>query len=217
MRQIFDEELNQLNKDIISTGALCENAIKTSVQYLLSQDDDIQNEVKEIVEQINHKEREIENMCLRLLLQQQPVASDLRAISAALKMISDLERIGDNADDISEIVSMHNIKASEVENSFLLPMAKASMEMLSDSINSFVKRDGTLAQSVIDGDDTIDDYFDKIKVELTDNVSDGQLKIDAILDIFMVSKYFERISDHSVNIAQWVLYMITGNLEGNTN
>ena len=101
MRQIFDEELNQLNKDIISTGALCENAIKTSVQYLLSQDDDIQNEVKEIVEQINHKEREIENMCLRLLLQQQPVASDLRAISAALKMISDLERIGDNADDIS--------------------------------------------------------------------------------------------------------------------
>lgn len=217
MRPIFDEELNQLNKDIISTGALCENAIKTSVQYLLSQDDDIQKDIKEIVEQINHKEREIENMCLRLLLQQQPVASDLRAISAALKMVSDLERIGDNADDIAEIVSMHNIKASEVEGSVLLPMAKASLAMLSDSINSFVKKDETLAQSVIDGDDTVDDYFDKIKVELTNNVASGKLKVDAILDIFMVSKYFERISDHSVNIAQWVLYMITGKLEGNTN
>ncbi len=217
MRHVFEEELNQLNKDMITMGSMCENAIQTATTYIRYQTADKNAEIVDIVEQINHKERDIENMCLKLIMQQQPVARDLRTITSALKMVSDLERIGDNADDIAEIVSMNNIPTADVEAIELIDMAKAANEMLSDAINSFVKRDDELAKKVIDTDDAIDNYFNNIKLKLAEDFRDSSHNLDSVLDLFMISKYFERIGDHSVNIARWVLYMITGTLEGNTN
>lgn len=217
MRLIFEEELNTLNRDMISMGALCEEAIQTAINSLMDQSKDLHGEIQTLVEQINHSEREIENMCLKLLMQQQPVANDLRTISAALKMVSDLERIGDNADDIAEIVELHNIPEKATQNIELKHMADEATEMLSNAINSFVNRDEKLAKKVIEDDDIIDDLFDKLKMDLAGDFGGTNPKVDALLDIFMICKYFERIGDHSVNIAQWVLFMLTGKLEGNTN
>ncbi len=217
MRYVFEEELNQLNKDMISMSALCEEAIGTAVDYLLAPETNRKKDVLDIVDQVNHKEREIENMCLKLLMQQQPVASDLRVISAVLKMVSDLERVGDNADDIAEIVSMDNINPASVKNIHLDEMATAARKMLSDSINAFVKRDEALARQVIEDDDIVDSFFDRIKIKLSGDFGKENPNLDELLDLFMVTKYFERISDHSVNIAQWVVFVITGKLEGNTN
>lgn len=216
MRKVFEEELNRLNRDMISMGALCENAINTSISFLAEGQSD-RKQVLDLLDQISHKEREIENMCLRLLMQQQPVASDLRTISAALKLVSDMERIGDNADDIAEIISMEHIHPADMRNLALIDMAKETGSMLNNAIGSFVHRDADLARATIDQDDVIDKYFNQIKVELADNFSKTDRDVDAILDLFMISKYFERIGDHSVNIAQWVLFMITGVLEGNTH
>lgn len=217
MRLIFEEELNTLNRDMISMGALCEEAIQTAINSLMDQSKDLHGEIQTLVEQINHSEREIENMCLKLLMQQQPVANDLRTISAALKMVSDLERIGDNADDIAEIVELHNIPEKATQNIELKHMADEATEMLSNAINSFVNRDEKLAKKVIEDDGIIDDLFDKLKMDLAGDFGGTNPKVDALLDIFMICKYFERIGDHSVNIAQWVLFMLTGKLEGNTN
>ena len=132
-------------------------------------------------------------------------------------MVSDLERIGDNADDIAEILTLQNIKAEYLDSIELIDMAKAVDLMLSDAINAFVKRDEELARKVIDEDDVIDDYFNRIKVKLAEEFKDSSKNVDALLDLFMVTKYFERIADHSVNIGRWVVFMITGTLEGNTN
>ncbi len=217
MRNVFEEELSQLKKDMISMGALCEDAIRTSTKYLMSPDTDRTREIADMVEQVNHKEREIENLCLKLLMQQQPVARDLRVVSSALKMVSDLERIGDNADDIAEIISMGNIQPRDVKDIEIFSMADAASHMLSSAIDSFVRDDETIARAVIEEDDTVDDYFNKIKSELAGSVESGARNLDGILDLFMIAKYFERIGDHSVNVAQWVVFMITGVLEGNTN
>lgn len=216
MRIRFGEELDQLNRDMISMGALCENAINLSIRYLKGGDASKREEVQKLMDQISHKEREIENMCLKLLMQQQPVAKDLRTVSAALKMVSDLERIGNNAEDIAEIVSLENISPEAVEKLKLLPMAKEASIMVSSAIDSFVKRDEVLAQEVIDKDDIVDNYFNELKIELAGDFVKSKVHMEAILDLLMIIKYLERIADHAVNIGQWVLFMITGALEGNT-
>ena len=217
MRTLFDQELEQLNKDIISTGSLCEKSIQTAIKFLLFQDVDRKQEVFSMVEEISHRERAIEDMCLKIIMQQQPVATDLRIVSAALKLVSDMERIGDNADDIAEIVGMHNIDTEFIKAVNIEPMTRAARAMLSNSIDAFVNRDEKLARKVIDDDDVVDDQFNRIKNHLTDKFDKDNPNLDGVLDTFMVSKYFERIADHSVNIAQWVVFMVTGKLEGNTN
>lgn len=217
MRTLFDQELEQLNKDIISTGSLCEKSIQTAIKFLLFQDVDRKQEVFSMVEEISHRERAIEDMCLKIIMQQQPVATDLRIVSAALKLVSDMERIGDNADDIAEIVSMHNIDTEFIKGVNIEPMTRAARAMLSNSIDAFVNRDEKLARKVIEDDDVVDDQFNRIKNQLTDKFDRDNPNLDGVLDTFMVSKYFERIADHSVNIAQWVVFMVTGKLEGNTN
>ena len=205
MRATYEAELDELNKNIVSMGEQCVKAIQEAIDYLLTQTVDREEDIAREVEQITH-------------LKQQPVATDLRAVTAAGKLVSDLERIGNNADDIAEIVEKHNVKPEMVENSDLLPMARAAEDMLSRAVNAYVKQDEDLARMVIDGDDTVDDYFDKVKLGLVKYFdSDEQENIDGVLDYFMIAKYFERIADHCVNIAQWVVFIATGELEGHTN
>ena len=204
MRATYEAELDELNKNIVSMGEQCVKAIQEAIDYLLTQTVDREEDIAREVEQITQK--------------QQPVATDLRAVTAAGKLVSDLERIGDNADDIAEIVAKKNVKPEAVKDSDLLPMARAAEDMLSRAVNSFVKQDESLARMVIDGDDVVDEYFDKVKLDLVKYFdSDNQENIDGVLDYFMIAKYFERIADHCVNIAQWVVFIATGELEGHTN
>ena len=209
MRNRFDEQLSQLNTELITMGALCEEAISGAAKYLIDNDSALKEKVIDTDKQIDRKERDIENLCLRLILHQQPVATDLRLISAALKMISDMERIGDQASDIAEIVKFVN-KTNLRENVHIGDMARATIKMVTDSIDSFVKRDMDIAQSVIFHDDTVDNLFLKIKGELISAIKDGTGDAEALIDLLMIAKYFERIGDHAENIAEWVIYSITG-------
>ena len=190
-------------------GALCEEAISGAAKYLIDNDSALKEKVIDTDKQIDRKERDIENLCLRLILHQQPVATDLRLISAALKMISDMERIGDQASDIAEIVKFVN-KTNLRENVHIGDMARATIKMVTDSIDSFVKRDMDIAQNVILHDDTVDNLFLKIKGELISAIKDGTGDAEALIDLLMIAKYFERIGDHAENIAEWVIYSITG-------
>ena len=209
MRNRFDEQLSQLNTELITMGALCEEAISGAAKYLIDNDSALKEKVIDTDKQIDRKERDIENLCLRLILHQQPVATDLRLISAALKMISDMERIGDQASDIAEIVKFVN-KTNLRENVHIGDMARATIKMVTDSIDSFVKRDIDIAQSVISHDDTVDNLFLKIKGELISAIKDGTGDAEALIDLLKIAKYFERIGDHAENIAEWVIYSITG-------
>jgi len=210
MRLRFDEQLNILNKELITMGALCENAIANSAKALVDENKHMAEAVPELAARIDQKEREIESMCLKLLLQQQPVATDLRIISSALKMITDMERIGKQSADIAEIVTLANIK-NTADTDDIHDMAVAAMKMVTDSIDAFVKKDAAAAKAVIDYDDVVDGYFDKIKKMIVAYFSKPQPDSEYAIDLLMIAKYLERIGDHAVNIANWVLFSITGN------
>lgn len=210
MRSKFDEQLEQLHKGLITMGALCENAIAMSAKALTNGDLTLAEKVPEMTAEIDRKEREIEAMCMRLLLQQQPVAADLRVISSALKMVTDMERIGDNSGDIAEIITMANISTTS-DTLNIKAMAAAVIKMVTDSIDAFVKRDIELAKQVIDYDDVVDGHFNEVKKLLIELLGKPEANGEYALDLLMIAKYFERIGDHAVNIAQWVLFSITGN------
>lgn len=208
MRTSFDEQLALLNRRLIEMGALCEDAISASMRAL-AEEPEAAEKTKNIEREIDHAEREIEALCMKLLLQQQPVARDLRAISSALKMISDMERIGDQASDIAEI--MRYIADDTVTDAtHLTQMAKAASRMVTDSVDSFVRRDLALARQVQDDDDTVDALFDTVKQELVASIRQEPSRGSECLDLLMVAKYLERIGDHAVNVAEWVEYSITG-------
>lgn len=211
MRSKFDEQLAELNEELIRMGALCENVIAMSAKALLDGDMELANKAAECDSEIDQKERDIETLCMKLILQQQPVARDLRTISAALKMITDMERIGDQSADIAEIVTMAHITASD-ETLHIGEMARAVIKMVTESIDAFVKRDVVLAHSVIAYDDVVDGLFDAVKRALTERFQAGG-EMEYALDLLMIAKYFERIGDHATNIAEWVLYSVTGNKE----
>lgn len=213
MRSKFDEQLNELNKELIMMGALCENAIALAAEALAGGNVKTAAQVPELVSEIDSKERNIENMCMKLLLQQQPVASDLRVISSALKMVTDMERIGDNSGDIAEIVTMSNISASD-NTLHLQDMAGAAIKMVTESIDAFVKRDICLAKKVIEYDDVVDGYFDEVKAELINLFGNSGEDGEKALDLLMIAKYFERMGDHAAQIAEWVLFSITGAKQG---
>jgi phosphate transport system protein len=209
MRSRFDEQLNNLSKELIAMGALCEQAIDLAARALFEGDLDAAAEVSRLEEEIDHAERGIESMCLRLLLQQQPVARDLRLISAALKMITDMERIGDQAEDISEIVKTLGGRVSGgVE--LIGDMSRAVTKMVTASVDAFVKQDVALATNVIAYDDVVDGLFDRVKDYLIDTISAGEENGEYAVDILMIAKYFERIGDHATNIAEWVVFAVTG-------
>ncbi|MCI9086194.1 MAG: phosphate signaling complex protein PhoU [Clostridia bacterium] len=209
MRNRFDEQLIHLNNELITMGALCEEAISGCVKYLIDKDIAMRDNTLEADKQIDQKERDIERLCMKLLMQQQPVATDLRVISSALKMISDMERIGDQASDIAEIVK-HIQKSNLESNTHISDMARATIRMVTDSVESFVKKDIALAQTVIKNDDEVDSLFNKVKNELIQAIQQSEDDAEALIDLLMIAKYFERIGDHAENIAEWVIYSITG-------
>lgn len=213
MRSKFDEQLNMLHRELITMGALCENAIADSAKALVDGDIHKAESVPELAARIDQKEREIESMCLKLLLQQQPVATDLRVVSSALKMITDMERIGKQSADIAEIVTLANIKNTH-DTDDIHNMAVAAMKMVTDSIDAFVHKDAGAARAVIDYDDIVDGFFDKIKRTIIDYFSRPEPDSEYAIDLLMIAKYLERIGDHAVNIANWVLFSITGNRDG---
>ena len=212
MRNRFDEQLNNLNNELITMGALCEEAISAAVKLLIENDHVMKENVLESDKQIDQKERDIENLCMKLLMQQQPVASDLRTISSALKMISDMERIGDQASDIAEIAEYANGSGMQSEV-HIADMARATIKMVTESIDSFVKKDVDLARTVMTHDDIVDNLFDKVKGELITQIEQKAANAEALIDLLMIAKYFERIGDHAENIAEWVIYSITGKHE----
>lgn len=191
MRNRLDEQLELLNTELIRMGALCEDGIAQAAKVLVTRDEALRRAVDETEQEIDRKEREIEAICLRLLLQQQPVAKDLRLISAAMKMIADMERIGDQASDIAE-------------------MARAAVNMVTNSVDSFVRRDMDIARAVEKADDEVDALFNKVKSEIIALIAEKPEEGETCLDLLMVAKYFERIGDHAVNIAEWVVFSLTG-------
>ncbi len=209
MRSRFDEQLARLNTELITMGALCEDAISAAAKCLMENDEGLFEAVYEADRQIDIKERDIENLCMRLILQQQPVATDLRVISSALKIISDMERIGDQASDIAEIARFA-ANSRIIGKIHIADMARAAIKMVTDSVDSFVKKDVYIAYEVIRHDDVVDALFLKIKSELISGVREGADNAEALIDLLMIAKYFERIGDHAENIAQWVIYSITG-------
>ena len=207
MRNSFDEQLKELNRELIEMGSLCEQIISGAIGALLKNSEEQRRLVDSIDGSIDRKERDIEALCMRLLLRQQPVARDLRLISSALKMISDMERIGDQAADISQITVFMQGRSLPIPH--IEAMARRSAEMVTCAIDSFVRRDLEKARSVYRMDDAVDDLFIEIKqeiVRLLKNNEDGEL----CLDYLMIAKYLERIGDHAVNVAEWMDYAITG-------
>ncbi|MCI6561743.1 MAG: phosphate signaling complex protein PhoU [Ruminococcus sp.] len=212
MRNRFQMQLEELNNDLISMGALCEKAIHDAVKALLDSDEKLIDRIHDTEKEIDRKEREIEGLCMKLLLQQQPVARDLRTISSALKMITDMERIGDQADDIAELVRFCRLDDSECRKD-ISAMSKAVSEMVKGSIDAFVKKDIESAKAVIDSDDIVDDLFIKIKCDIIRMTAVDANAGENAIDIVMTAKYLERIGDHATNIAEWVEYSLTGSHE----
>ena len=209
MRNKFDSQLERLNLELITMGALCEDAISASVKAMTYGDEALCDQVFATDAEIDQKERDIEAVCMKLLLQQQPVARDLRVISSALKMISDMERIGDQASDIAEISKF--IKNSNAKSRVHInDMAAAATKMVTDSVDSFVKKDLSLARKVMEYDDKVDNLFGLVKDELVRLIAEDRENGEFCIDLLMIAKYLERIGDHAVNIAEWVEYSITG-------
>lgn len=209
MRNKFETQLDLLNNSLISMGALCENSIASAVKALQNNDLVLARDVMESVKEINQKEKDIESQCLRLILQQQPVASDLRLISSILKMITDMDRIGVQAGDIAEIVTYTDLSASK-DSVHIADMSEATIKMVSESIDAFVKRDLDLAYRVIKYDDVVDDLFTKVKNGIVSLIVDDKKHGEQAVDTLMIAKYLERIGDHATNIAEWVVFSITG-------
>lgn len=210
MRNRFDRQLVQLNNELIEMGGMIEKAISDTVKALVNQDIELASNVIEYDEEIDHQEREIEQLCLKLLLQQQPVAKDLRLISAALKMITDMERIGDHATDISEITIELSKESYIKKLDYIQQMAKETMVMLVQSVEAFVNKDMDKARTVIVHDDVVDDLFNKVKAELIAMIHEDVNAGEQASDLLMAAKYFERIGDHATNISEWVIFSITG-------
>jgi len=210
MRGTFDEQLGQLNNMLIEMGMLIETAIALATQALREQDIELAKKAIAYEQEINQKEKDIESLCFNLLMRQQPIARDLRLISAAMKMITDMERIGDQATDIAEITIII-ADVPHIKKLVHIPqMATATVKMVAQSIDAFVRKDLELAEAVIKYDDVVDELFVTVKQDLIELIrADGTNGTQA-LDLLMIAKYLERIGDHAVNIAEWVVFSITG-------
>lgn len=209
MRNYFEGQLEELNMQLTEMGKLCETAIESAIQAFFDGDVKSRERVFETDHAIDRMERDIEAMCLKLLLRQQPVAGDLRAVSSALKMISDMERIGDQAADIAEITKF--LKSNNTKSKIhIYDMARASCKMVQGSVDSFVKKDLQAARAVMEYDDEVDDLFEKVKNEIIGIISADGTKGEICIDLIMIAKYLERIADHAVNIAEWVEFFLIG-------
>ena len=212
MRSRFDEQLALLSRELTQMGALCEEVIALAGKAITTGDLSMAEKVAPLDGEIDRMEHSIEALCLKLLLQQQPVARDLRQISAALKMITDMERIGDQAADIAEIVTYTDLSES-TNGSHIAEMGAATTKMVTEAVEAFVRRDRTMAQSVVAYDDVVDDLFSSVKHDIMQMIAADPARGEQAVDILMISKYLERIGDHAVNIAEWVIFAITGKHE----
>lgn len=210
MREYFDLELKALNDKLIEMGALVEGAINNTITIITNGEYDKLETSRIIEEKINTMEREIQNYCLNLLLLQSPVAGDLRTVSAALKMITDLERIGDQAIDIAEMSTYLKDCENIYSMTHLSEMAERSSNMVTTAIDAFVKKDLKLAKTVATMDDAIDDLFNKVKQEVIDIINANKELDQQAIDVLLIAKYFEKIGDHAENIGEWVVFSITG-------
>jgi len=210
MRKQYEQELEKLHTELIEMGAMCERAIGEAQLALLENDTKAAQELMDGDSEIDNREKEIENLCLKLMLRQQPVASDLRKISAALKIITDMERIGDQAADIAEIVKTGSLLSEAAQEVRLEEMAVAVKYMVTESITAYVKADRQKACDIIACDDVVDRMFEEIREVLIARMQEEKLKAAQMLDLLMIAKYYERIGDHATNIAEWVIFGITG-------
>ena len=208
MRNRFDRQLEELHVELIEMGSMCEDVIRKTSKLLQSGDAKVAKEIRKEDSNIDEQERLVESLCLKLLLQQQPVAKDLRKVSAALKMITDKERIGDQASDIAEIIETtdFSVPTNDVK---LAKMAETTIAMVTESIDAYVKQDLELVREVIARDDEVDDLFLEVRQEIADDMVEAGDPMSS-LDLLMIAKYFERIGDHATNIAEWVEFSITG-------
>ena len=208
MRKRFDEQLEELNHQMLDMGTMVEDSIQKAIEALLKQDTELAQSIMEADALVDQKQKEIENICFTLLMQQQPVASDLRIISAALKMVTDMERIGDHAADISEM-TIHLAQEPYIKNlEHISKMASETMWMLIQSIEAYVEKDVKKAHGVIVHDDIVDDLFAQTKQELIELIHVDKNNGEQATDLLMVAKYFERIGDHATNIVEWVIFSI---------
>lgn len=212
MRNRFDRQLEQLHVELMEMGSMCEEVIRKTSRVLETGEKEMAKDIRKEDARIDEQERLIESLCLKLLLQQQPVAKDLRKVSAALKMITDMERIGDQAADIAEIVTYTDLSES-TNGSHIAEMGAATTKMVTEAVEAFVRRDRTMAQSVVAYDDVVDDLFSSVKHDIMQMIAADPARGEQAVDILMISKYLERIGDHAVNIAEWVIFAITGKHE----
>ena len=209
MRDFFQEQLKELNRELVRMGADCEEIIALASDSLTGWNEKLAKNVSTIGARIDEGYHTVENICLKLLLRQQPVARDLRVISAAMKMITDMERIGDQAEDIVEIVPFMNAHPDE-KFPRIREMAKAAQAMVTEAVDAYVKQDLELARKVMADDDVVDNYFTQIKSGIIDIIAAEPAHGEYALDLLMIAKYFERIGDHCTNIAEWVEFSVTG-------
>ncbi len=209
MRNKFELQLEKLTVELIKMGALCEHIIAIATKSIFEHDDRVGDRIKKAEQSINDKEKEIESLCVQFLLTQHPVATDLRFTTSILKMISDLERIGDQAYEISEISKM--LKGTSLPNETdLRDMSEHVISMVTQSVNAFVHRDSEIAKRVIISDDISDEFLVKIHEKLVEEITINPDQARVYLDYIMITKYLERIGDHAVNVAEWVIYSVSG-------
>ena len=209
MRDFFQEQLNELNRELVRMGSDCEEIIALASESLTGWNTELAKNVSTIGARIDEGYRSVENICLKLLLRQQPVARDLRVISAAMKMITDMERIGDQAEDIVDLVPRMEARPDE-KFPKIREMAKAAQRMVTEAVDAYVKQDLDLAHAVMKHDDIVDDYFNRVKAGIIDIIAGNPNDGEYALDLLMIAKYFERIGDHCTNIAKWVEFSVTG-------
>ena len=209
MRTNYDRQLKKLNDEMVEMGSMIEGVIEKAIKALVNQDVDLAQEVIHRDDQIDQQEKDIESLCFKLLLMEQPVATDLRQVSSALKMVTDMERIGDQASDIAEIIGFLNGRIG-TDAQYICQMAVAAMRMVTESVEAYVKRDVAMAEATIQHDDVVDDLFLKVKESLIQMISENPKDGEYALDLLMIAKYFERIGDHATNIAEWVVFSVTG-------
>ena len=212
MRSRFDQQLALLNRELTLMGALCEDILSKVSQSMVDWDPDLKKNIQPVAQEIDQKERDIEALCLKLILHQQPVARDLRVISAALKIITDMERIGDQAEDIAEIITYLGGRTGDTHTQ-IQKMARAAIGMVVESVDAYVRKDLALAEKAIQEDDVVDNYFAAIKKDLIGWIAQQPQDGEYALDLLMIAKYLERIGDHATNIAEWVIFSITGKHE----
>ena len=208
MRSKFDEQLHLLNQEMMQMGSMIEDSIQKAINALIDQNVELAKKIMNSDNDVDHEQKKIENICFNLLMQQQPVAKDLRVISAAMKMVTDMERIGDHAADISEMTILMS-KTKYIPNlEHINRMASETVQMLIRSIEAYVEKDMKKAVDVIASDDVVDDLFDKNKAELIEQIQREPQSAESAADMLMVAKYFERIGDHATNIAEWVIFAL---------